>query len=50
MHTAATRAKQQVVLMDDMKAAKTAVRAPHHSDRSHVTLGALLHEQFERMN
>jgi exodeoxyribonuclease V alpha subunit len=50
LYTAVTRAEQQVILVGDVAAAKAAVKAPRHSDRRHVALGALLHEQFERMS
>ncbi|MFY9329490.1 MAG: AAA family ATPase [Georgfuchsia sp.] len=49
LYTAVTRAEQQVVLVGDVDAAKAAVRAPRHSDRRHVALGALLRDQFERV-
>lgn len=49
LYTAVTRAEQQVILVGDVEAAKAAVRAPRHSDRRHVALGALLREQFEGM-
>lgn len=49
IYTAITRAEQQVILVGDVEAAKVAVRAPRHSDRRHVALGALLQERFERM-
>lgn len=49
LYTAVTRAEQQVILVGDVAAAKAAVKAPRHSERRHVALGALLCEQFERM-
>lgn len=42
LYTAVTRAEQQVILVGDVHAAKTAVLAPRHSERRHVALGAML--------
>lgn len=46
LYTAVTRAEQQVVLVGDVEAARAAVRAPRHSERRQVALGALLRERI----
>lgn len=49
LYTAITRAQQQVILVGDVAAAKTAVEAPPHASLRQVALGSMLNEILEGM-